>query len=92
LTPELIAEGLARDAVRSIQDRRKEIGCEYTDRIEIGIDTDSAELRGAIEKFSEYIKKETLASKLTFEALPGVEPVEAKLGDGSLRLFVLVAC
>ena len=45
LTPELIAEGLARDVVRMIQDRRKEIGCEYTDRIEVGIVTESADVR-----------------------------------------------
>jgi isoleucyl-tRNA synthetase len=91
LTPELIAEGLARDLVRLIQDRRKEIGCEYTDRIEIGIVTESSELRAAIEKFADYIKKETLASSLVFEPLAGVEPVELKLGDASLQLFVRVA-
>ncbi len=91
LTPELIAEGLARDAVRSIQDRRKDIGCEYTDRIEIGIVTESAELRGAIEKFGDYIKKETLASKFVFELIPGVEPVEVQLGDALLKVFVRVA-
>jgi isoleucyl-tRNA synthetase len=90
LTPELIAEGLARDAVRAIQDRRKEIGCEYTDRIEIGVVTDSAELRAAIEQFAEYITKETLAMKLVFEPLPGVEPVEVKLGDASLKVYVRV--
>ncbi len=90
LTPELIAEGLARDAVRIIQDRRKEIGCEYTDRIELGVVTVSKELRQAIERFGVYIIKETLAAKLGFEPLIGVEPVDAKLGDGSLEVFVRV--
>ena len=46
LTEELIREGLARELVRTIQDRRKEMGCEFTDRIAIGIVTDSAELQG----------------------------------------------
>ena len=32
LTPELIREGLARDVVRLIQERRKELDCQYTDR------------------------------------------------------------
>ncbi len=45
LTNELVQEGLARDVVRVIQDRRKELGCEYTDRIRIGLVTDSDELR-----------------------------------------------
>src|SRR6185436_13804865 len=37
LTPELIAEGLARDFVRVIQDRRKELAFEFTDKIDVGI-------------------------------------------------------
>ncbi|HEX3600186.1 MAG TPA: DUF5915 domain-containing protein, partial [Lacipirellulaceae bacterium] len=88
LTPELIAEGLARDAVRIVQDRRKETGCEYTDRIEIGIVTESKDVRQAIETFADYIKQETLAIKLVFEPLPGVEPVGIKLGDVSLQIYV----
>ena len=90
LTAELIAEGLARDAVRIIQDRRKEIGCEYTDRVEIGIVTESRDLRQAIEKFIDYIKAETLAINVVFEPLGGVEPAEVKLGDWSLRVFLSV--
>jgi hypothetical protein len=31
---------------------------------------------------------ETLAVKLVFEPLPGVNPVESKLGDAALQLFV----
>ena len=50
LTDALIREGLARDLVRHIQDRRKELDCQYTDRIEVGIVTDSGELRPAIEE------------------------------------------
>jgi isoleucyl-tRNA synthetase len=76
--------------VRIIQDRRKEIDCEYTDRIEIGVVTESSELRQALEKFIDFIKAETLAVKLVFEPLPGVEPVEAKLGEWSLKVFLRV--
>ena len=47
----------------SFRIRRKEIGCEYTDRIEIGLVTDSAELAAAIAKFRDYIAQETLASE-----------------------------
>jgi isoleucyl-tRNA synthetase len=89
LTPELVAEGLARDAVRIIQDCRKEIGCEYTDRIEVGIVTESAEVRQSVEEFRDYIMAETLANKVTFEALSGASAVESKLGDSSLQVYVL---
>ncbi|HEX9813947.1 MAG TPA: DUF5915 domain-containing protein, partial [Myxococcota bacterium] len=59
LTDELVAEGLARDLVRVIQDRRKELGCEFTDRIEVGIVTESKRLRQAVESFRDYIAQET---------------------------------
>ena len=48
LTDSLIAEGYVRDLVHAIQNRRRDSGCEYTDRIELGIVTDSAELRRAV--------------------------------------------
>ena len=49
LTEELIAEGLSRDLIRAIQDRRKEIGCEFTDRIEVAVVTESPELQNALK-------------------------------------------
>jgi isoleucyl-tRNA synthetase len=88
LTPELIAEGLSRDIVRIIQDRRKEIGCEYTDRIEISVETDSEELQQAIATFGEYIKRETLATKLAFQPIAGVEPVDGRLGEANVKIQV----
>ncbi len=90
LTPELVAEGLARDLLRAIQDRRKEIGCEFTDRIEIGIETDSDELGGAVKRFVEYLTGETLADSLALEPLKGADPIEIKLGDATARLYVRV--
>ncbi|MFM8250210.1 MAG: isoleucine--tRNA ligase, partial [Planctomycetota bacterium] len=41
LTPQLIREGLANDLVRLIQERRKELNLAYTDRIVIGLVTES---------------------------------------------------
>jgi len=90
LTPELIAEGLARDVVRLIQDRRKEIGCQYTDRIEVGVVTASAELLGALHQFRQYIAQETLATKLVTEPLPGVEPARAKVSNDEVAIYVRV--
>ena len=91
LTEELIREGLARELVRTIQDRRKEMGCEFTDRITVGIETESAELKAAIEQFREYIQGETLAVEINYAAMPGVEAIETKIGEDSLMLYVKVA-
>jgi len=91
LTEELIREGLARELVRAIQDRRKEMGCEFTDRIAVGVVTESQELQAAIEQFRDYIRGETLAVELDRAALTGAESVEIKVGDIPLTLFVKVA-
>ena len=91
LTEELIAEGWINDFVRLVQDQRKASGCEFTDRIEIGVATDSAELRRAIEGFDSHVKQETLAESIAFDALAGVEPVVAKVGDASVELTLQVA-
>jgi isoleucyl-tRNA synthetase len=88
LTPELIDEGKTRDLVRIIQDRRKEMGLEFTDRIEIGIVGASAELRRAIEANRESLCSETLAVKLVFEELPGVEGVEVEIGEEKITLYL----
>jgi len=91
LTPELIREGLARELVRAVQDRRKQIGCRFTDRIILGITTTSDELKSAVEQFSSYICGETLAVKLTYAPLSGVEPVEIEVGGHPLTLYLKVA-
>lgn len=90
LTPELVQEGLARDLVRAIQDRRKEIGCEFTDRIEVGVETDSADLRAAIDKFGDYIACETLADKVTPASLSEAEPIDITVGAEAARLQVRI--
>jgi isoleucyl-tRNA synthetase len=90
LTPELIAEGIARDLVRLVQDRRKDTGCEYTDRIEVGLISSSAEVATAVQQFRDYIAQETLASTLTNQPIAGVEPFEADVLGNKLTLFVRV--
>ncbi|BBO32903.1 isoleucine--tRNA ligase [Lacipirellula parvula] len=91
VTPELLAEGLARDLVRVIQDRRKEMGCEFTDRINVGVVSAAPELIGAVESFREYISAETLAAKLTTQAIPNAAPLATKVGDADVELYLQVA-
>ncbi|MCG8448023.1 MAG: DUF5915 domain-containing protein, partial [Pirellulales bacterium] len=90
LTEELITEGLARDLVRVIQDQRKELGCEFTDKIEIGIVTESSALRTAVDAFRDYIMNETLADQLSLEGTNGAEPKTVKIGEHETRVFVRV--
>jgi isoleucyl-tRNA synthetase len=90
LTSELVEEGLARDLVRAIQDRRKDIGCDFTDRINVGVVTENDQLRSAITRFRDYIMTETLADTLTLEPIAGVSPVAIKVGDADAQLYVQV--
>ena len=88
LTPSLIREGYARDLVRYIQDQRKAIGCEYTDRIVVGIVSESDELKEAITEFGEYIQNETLADSVSPSPASGAKSVDQKIGDIRLDLYV----
>jgi isoleucyl-tRNA synthetase len=90
ITEELLAEGMARDVVRVIQDVRKEINCEFTARIEISIVTDDPSVKKSVELFSDYIRQETLATTLVTTLLPGVEPTTAKIGDAEVAIYVRV--
>ncbi len=91
LTGDLVREGLARELVRAVQDRRKEMDCQYTDRIAVGLATESEELKAAIEQFADYIKGETLAVELAGETIHGAEPVQLKVAGFELTLSVKVA-
>lgn len=63
LTDELKAEGIARDLVNRIQNIRKEMGLEITDRIAIQIKGDET-VSNALAKFGDYIKNEVLGDSL----------------------------
>ena len=76
LTPELVAEGLARECVSRIQAKRKESNFDVTQRITITFDVlENAELKSALEKHSDYIQMETLSSRPLFATLPSSSEV-----------------
>jgi isoleucyl-tRNA synthetase len=64
-TPELEAEGLARDVIRAIQDTRKAAGLQVSDRISLAIRGGNRGDVSALESFSETIAGETLARRFT---------------------------
>ncbi len=62
ITPELKAEGLARDVVRFVQDARKDAKLDVADKIMLHLQTDSPELRNAIATHQATIAAETQAT------------------------------
>ncbi len=88
LTPELVREGIARDVVRTIQERRKELGLQFADRIQVGIGEAPAELQAAVREHSDWIMSETLALELGFEASGIGEAVTREAGDMQFALGV----
>ncbi len=90
LSDELLREGLARDLVRLVQDRRKQLQCDFTDRIEIGLATDSAELQAAVQDNLAYLTAETLADKVSHATLAGCDGVEHEIGEANVVLYVKV--
>jgi len=65
LTPELVAEGLAREFVSHVQAMRKEADFEVTQRIVVTVEAD-ADVKAAIEAHAGYVKGEILAVELAF--------------------------
>ncbi|KAA3648147.1 MAG: isoleucine--tRNA ligase [Chloroflexi bacterium] len=63
LTPELKAEGLAREVVRRIQSMRKDAGFNIEDRITTYYQVDG-DLAEVFAEWADYIKQETLSNEL----------------------------
>ena len=61
LTPELEAEGLARELVRRVNDLRKDAGFAIADRIALRYD---GPIGPTVERFAELVSAETLATEL----------------------------
>ena len=71
VTPSLRAEGLAREAIRLIQDARKNSGLEVTDRITLRWSADDPEVAAALTAQRELIASEVLASEFRELSEPG---------------------
>jgi len=68
-------EGLVRDLVRNLQVLRKDAGLSVSQRIELGLATDSLLLQEAIREHREYIMDELLATRLEDQDL---DPFQAE--------------
>jgi isoleucyl-tRNA synthetase len=63
VTPELAAEGTARDVVRIVQQARREAGLDVSDRIRLTVGADGA-VAGAVRAHAGFVAAETLATDL----------------------------
>lgn len=72
VTAELAGEGLARDTIRWVQQERKNVGLDVSDRIELLITADE---RAAVtlEEYRDLVAGETLATRLTIETVGRVD-------------------
>ena len=70
LDDDLLAEGYARDAIRAIQDARKDAGLDIADRISLVLTVPAVDV-AKVEQFKDLIAHETLAT--SFEVKEGAE-------------------
>ena len=92
LTPELEAEGTARDVVRAIQAARREAGLDISDRIRLTVDGDEAVVK-AVGAHRELVAGEVLAIDVAVGQAPadGAFTAEEKVAGGVVRVGVAKA-
>jgi isoleucyl-tRNA synthetase len=87
VTPELAAEGLARDLVRVVQQARREAGLDVADRIELTVEAPEDVARAA-RTHQEFIANETLALGVSYG--PAADGFGGSVGEG-VKVTVAVA-
>jgi len=85
VTPELAAEGLARDLVRLIQQTRKDAGLNVSDRIALTL-TAAPGLAAAVAAHAPYIREQTLAVSLNVGEAKGTFMAEHALDDEKVTI------
>ncbi|MEP7370059.1 MAG: class I tRNA ligase family protein, partial [Dermatophilaceae bacterium] len=93
VTPELAAEGLARDVIRAVQQARRDAGLDISDRISLTVSGDD-EVWAAMQAHQSLIMLETLSTHFgssgsTFALPDGPGVVDAVVGDNQpMRIMV----
>ena len=75
LTPELIAEGRARELVSHVQSKRKELDLDVTQRITLRTSL-TPEQAAELEPYRDYIAAETLATTIANDLADGGDEVD----------------
>ncbi|MCA2217908.1 isoleucine--tRNA ligase [Jidongwangia harbinensis] len=79
VTPELAAEGLARDVIRVVQQARRDADLDVSDRIALTVAA-SGPVTAAVEAHRDFVAAETLATSLTLGDATG--GFAGEVGDG----------
>ncbi len=90
LTPELQREGAVRDLVRHVQNLRKKIGLEVTDRILLEYTAADA-MALAVEHHANYLAEETLAVEIARKAQASPNAQRISLGGENIDLNITKA-
>jgi isoleucyl-tRNA synthetase len=86
VTPDLEAEGNAREFVNRIQKIRKDQGFDLTDRIDVKVIAANG-MKNSLAQFKDYICAEILAD--TLEIVPEIPGgIEVEVNDVSLKVIV----
>ncbi len=86
ITPELAAEGNAREFVNRIQKIRKEGGFELTDRVKV-IVSEADGLKESLTKYKDYICAEILADELEFSSTK-IDGISIDINEVFLNVIV----
>jgi isoleucyl-tRNA synthetase len=76
---ELRAEGLAREVVRQVNDLRKKSALNVEDRIRLRWEAEDGVLAGALERWTDYVAREVLATEVDRGRAEGMSEAEVKI-------------
>ncbi|MDQ3218643.1 MAG: isoleucine--tRNA ligase [Actinomycetota bacterium] len=90
LDGELIAEGIAREVVRAVQELRKSSGLAVSDRIELWLESEDETVAEALEQHRDAIASEVLATTVNVNehSLPEAQETELALDQGAVRIVL----
>lgn len=84
--PELEREGIARDFVRVIQQKRKDSGFDVSDRISVSYASDSAAVLQALSEYAAYVKEQVLAT--SFKQVDALTGDTEEVGDSKVAFKI----
>jgi len=90
VTPELAAEGTARDVVRVVQQARRDAGLDVSDRIRLTIGADGG-VADAVRAHAGFVAAETLALSLDVRPPAEVDADPQPVGDGTVKVTLAKA-
>jgi isoleucyl-tRNA synthetase len=87
ITPELRAEGLAREFVRRVQEQRKSAGLSVADRIRLIVRA-SPGLEGALRQHRQFVQSELLADEVGIARDGSGLPMESSFEGETVRVWL----